>query len=314
MKLEEYGKRIDKEIKNFFQERKEKYHPFMGKIYESMEEYVLREGKRLASYSTLLTYVGYRGKINRDILRACLAIELYRHSILIHDDIVDGDEYRRGGRAFHKIFNEGIAIFSANILYSLSLQLVSDFRDAVDLLIEEYRKINESQVLDKHFEEKKPSVDEWYIMASRRAASLFRACMLLGAVIGNVEEEEKKLIEEIAENIGYVFDIQDDIIGTFASEEEYGRPPGRDIVLGKKPLHVVYAYEILPDFELDDVRKVKERIKECGALEMAKERARQHADRAISLIERTKMEESVKDNFRDFIKFTRDSLEWYKES
>jgi geranylgeranyl diphosphate synthase type II len=86
--------------------------------------------------------------------------------------------------------------------------------------------VNESQVLDLLFEYKTPDVNEWYVMASKRAASLFKASLLVGAVLADASEKDLRLLGEAAEHIGYCFDIQDDIIDTFASEEQYGRRPG----------------------------------------------------------------------------------------
>ncbi|MFB0502120.1 MAG: polyprenyl synthetase family protein, partial [Candidatus Bathyarchaeia archaeon] len=107
--LDRYGALIEEKMRNFFIEARNAakiYHHYVEKVYSSMEEFVLRKGKRLASCSTLLTYRGYTGDINDQILKVCVGIELYRHSILIHDDLVDKDEFRRGGKTFHRMFSE----------------------------------------------------------------------------------------------------------------------------------------------------------------------------------------------------------------
>src|SRR3972149_9711745 len=107
--LDSYSVLIEERLRDYFVEVKKKalgYHPFMAEVYSDLEEFVLRRGKRLASYSTLLTYQGYAGKVDSSILNVCVGVELYRHCILVHDDLVDSDDLRRGERTLHKVFTE----------------------------------------------------------------------------------------------------------------------------------------------------------------------------------------------------------------
>ena len=90
--LNKYGKLIEEQLRTFFIEavkEAETYNQFIGKVYKDIEEFVLRKGKRLASCSTLLTYKGYTGVVDEKILKVCIGVELYRHAILVHDDLVD---------------------------------------------------------------------------------------------------------------------------------------------------------------------------------------------------------------------------------
>ncbi|MDD2665435.1 MAG: polyprenyl synthetase family protein [Methanocellales archaeon] len=332
--LEEYTELIDHKLREYFKtvlEEGRAYHPFIGDVFAQVEEFLLRKGKRIASCSTLLTYKGYTGEIE-DILDICVGIELYRHGILIHDDLVDRDEKRRGGEAFHKLFTygdrfgESMAVFYGNILFSQALRTLfeSNFEcigKVIKLFLEDYKAVNESQTLDLLFEHKEPTVEEWYVMASKRAASLFKASMLTGAILGGASAQDLQILEEAAMHIGYSFDIQDDIIGTFASEEQYGRATGGDILLGKKPLHMVYAYKLAKGdlqqelrniaADAEGIEKVKKIIKECGALAKTKEVSRDHASRAIKLINKTSMNAESKNFFKDLIDFVTESLDWY---
>ncbi|MFQ6051819.1 MAG: polyprenyl synthetase family protein [Candidatus Hydrothermarchaeota archaeon] len=338
--LEDYTEMINKRLEKYFAnllDEARDYHPFIFDAYSHLQEYVLRKGKRLASCSTLLTYKGYTNEINEEILDVCVGIELYRHSILAHDDLVDRDILRRGGKAFHKIyeeynerFGEGLAIFMGNIMYALSIQAIqnSGFKDelikeTLKLFARDYQRVNESQILDLLFEWKEPSKEEWYVMASKRAASLFHCTILTGAILGEAPREDILKLKDAASHIGYSFDIQDDIIGSFASKEEYGREPTGDIILGKKPLHTVYAFELSRGENLDKLRlkgdmtkeeieEIKEIIKKSGALEKAKENSRTHAKKAVELIKGTSLSEETKEFFVGFIEYVAESLEWYK--
>jgi len=342
--VELYGGMIEERLRRFFADAHKEasvYHPFVARVYSYFMDYVLRRGKRLASSSTLLTCKGYAGRVDDNILDVCVGIEIYRHCILVHDDLVDMDDLRRGGKTLHKTFmgnynrrlGEGTAVFLGNIAYALALQAVlgSGFpEDKVAKLLllfsRGYREVNESQILDLLFEYKDVDVNEWRIMASRRAASLFRVTMLAGAILGGAPEDDLKMLEEAAVNIGYSFDIQDDIIDTFASEEQYGRPPGGDIALGKKPLHVIYALRSL-DMERSktlsdllgkrslsprDIDQIRTVIRESGGLEAAKNISKMHAEAARALLAQTSLSDDVKEFFDSLIRYIEESLDWYR--
>jgi len=343
--LEDYDVMIEGKLKEYFDEVKRAarhYHPFIYNVYSSLEEYTLRRGKRLASCSTFLTYKGYTGRVDDDILKICIGMEIYRHCILVHDDLVDMDTFRRGGRTIHHAFTEsydsrfgeGVAVFLGNIAYSLALHAIidSDFSkekiaEVLLLLSKGYREVNESQILDLLFEYKKDvKVKEWRVMASKRAASLFKVTMLTGAILSGASEEDLKRLEEAAVNIGYAFDIQDDIIDTFATEKQYGRPPCRDIILGKKPLHVICALNstdlegsrtlraLLSGKSLNrrDINLIKDLIRKSGGLEDAKTVSKRHAETARTLITQTNMSDDVKGFFISLISYIEESLDWYK--
>lgn len=342
--LDHYGVLIDGELKEFFREAKDAakaYHPFIEKVYSNIEDFVLRKGKRLAACSTLLTYKGYTDDVDNRILKTCVGIELYRHCILVHDDLVDKDALRRGGKTFHKLFVEnyddrlgcGTAVFVGDLMYALALQsmLNSGFSKeklnrATLLLLEGYRSVNESQILDLLFEYKEPDVDEWCVMASKRAASLFKTTILVGAILGNAPERDLQVLGEAGTHMGYSFDIQDDIIDTFASPEQYGRPPGGDIALGKKPLHIIYTLKLANREGIDKLKSLtrKKRIsprglelvravvRESGALEAAKEKSKEHAEKAKALITQTCLSDETKRFFLSLITYIQESLDWYK--
>lgn len=336
--LEEYTARIEEQLtpylKGLSREGK-KYHPFIGEVYEAVSEFVLRKGKRLASSSTLMIYRGYAGELDERVLKVGLGVELYRHGILIHDDLVDRDESRRGGKTFHEIFDKderygnGIALFAGNLLFSLALKSILNsgfsldkIKDVADLLAGDYLAVNESQILDLDFEYSKPDEKEWYVMASKRASSLFHATILTGAILGGASKRDLRLLEEASHNIGYSFDIQDDIIGAFASEKQYGRPAGGDLAYWKKPLHMVYTLRLAKEEEVreiekaignrEEVERVREIIRASGALDKAKENSREHAARAVELISQTSLDHTTKDFFSSFIDYVAGSLDWYR--
>jgi geranylgeranyl pyrophosphate synthase len=315
--LDNYGAIIEKDLKNQLDKMAiegREYHPFLGDVYDGAREFVLRSGRRLAACSTLIVYKGYTDKTDERVIKVCSGIELYRHSILVHDDIADYEDQRRGGDTLHRSFGKGFderfgigsALFLGNILYAQSLAAVLDsgfdknvLADAAKLIASEFKAVNESQILDMLFEYREPNPSEWEVMAGRRAASLFKASMLTGALLASASERDMSLLESAARHIGYAFDIQDDIIDTFASEEEYGRVPCGDIGKKKKPLHVILALEkdsrlakVMEEKKAltkSDIEYVRSLIRDCGALDKAKSISRMHAREAEKMISMTNM-------------------------
>ncbi len=345
--LDRYGAVIEEQLKKFLDEAAKEaddYHAFIGNVYSDIEEFVLRKGKRLASCSTLLTYKGYTGAVDEKILKVCVGIELYRHAILVHDDLVDMDDLRRGGNTLHKKFmksyepytprfGEGTAVFAGNIAYSLAIHAIMDsgfseekIAKALNLLSEGYRDVNESQILDLLFEFKDVDVNEWTIMAGKRAASLFKVTILIGAILGGAPKKDHSILTEAAENMGYSFDIQDDIIDSFAPKDEYGRPPCVDIATGKKPLHVIYALHSADKtksealkcllgkkfLNIGEIELVRTLLRESGGLEAAKETSKKHAEQARAYIDQTSLSAEIKQFFSSFIGYIEESLNWYK--
>jgi geranylgeranyl pyrophosphate synthase len=345
--LDRYGAVIEERLRKFLDEATKEagdYHPFIGKVYADIEEFVLRKGKRLASCSTLLTYKGYTGTVDERILKICVGVELYRHAILVHDDLVDMDESRRGGSTLHKKFmnsyspydnrfGDGVAVFAGNIVYALAVRALMESgfpEETINMVLrltsEGYRDVNESQILDLLFEQKDVSVDEWTVMASKRAATLFIVTLLTGAILAGAPEADLQLLSEAAENMGYSFDIQDDIIDSFAKKEEYGRSTCLDISKNKKPLHIIYALnsedpkkaealkcllgkQFLSYGEKDLARQL---LRESGGLDAAKQASKKHAQQARDFITQTSLTDDVKEFFSSFIQYIEDSLDWYK--
>ncbi len=320
--------KLDREV-----ERSSLYHPFISNMFDSIKEFVLRGGKRMASFTTSLVSKGY-GFENPDALEAaCDAVELYRHSILIHDDLVDGDDLRRGkptlNRRYTNVRDErlglGCSVFSGNILFCLSLQRILSSpleRDIAALvageLVRANSEVNESQILDLHMEGTDSDPVAWQTMASKRAASLFRATLRIGGILPGAMDE-LEILGRAGEEMGYVFDIQDDIIDTLASRSEYGRQPGSDLRTMKRPLHVILAMDrsspsdrvalASPSTDLTTIKRI---LQDTGAVNEAKLVARKHESTALGLIGRTSMSDEAKNLLESLMVYMRDSLKWYE--
>ena len=331
--LRSYSEAISSRLDRYLEREVEicgEYHPLIKEVCHHAREYCMRGGMRLSSIAGLLVYKGYRGEIDDLALDVCVGLELYRHSILVHDDIVDESDERRGGAAFHHLFGDnrfgfGTAVFFGNCLFSKSLEAVVD-REAARLLNQSFFEVNTSQILDLSFEYKLPDVEDWYTMAERRAPALFKTTMEIGGVTASAPEGDMELIRSAGMNFGFAFDIQDDLIDTFSNEAGYGRHPGGDITLGKNPLHMIYTREMASKSEIESIdalrgkkvisgtelEKVRQIIKECGAADRALERVNQHVGIGLTKVEETSMNREAIEMLGGMVEFVRDSLEWYR--
>lgn len=332
--LDRHSRWAESNLSRFLAEssRKSGYHPFVRDIYGSVREFALRGGKRIASFTTALACRGYGFEDLDALAVACDAIELYRHCILIHDDLVDGDDTRRGGPTLNRKYAElrdarlglGSSVFAGNIAFCLCLSrvLTSGLGAGVAHRIigeisRAYSDVNESQALDLWMEGADADVETWRRMASKRAASLFRATLRVGATLSGAEGDAQSL-GRAGEQMGFAFDIQDDIIDVFATVQDYGRQPGSDMKTLKRPLHVVLALRYASADQLaalrspkTDLQTFKTILRDTGAVDEAKEIAARHASRALKLIEKTGMNREAKDLFASLMAYMGHSLQWY---
>jgi geranylgeranyl diphosphate synthase type II len=195
----------------------------------------------------------------------------------------------------------------------------------LSILSESYLDVNKSQILDLLFEYKEPDINEWYVMASNRAASLFKVTILSGAILGNAPEKDVKILDEAATYIGYSFDIQDDLIDAFATLQQYGRPPGGDIVHRKKPLYLIYTRKLINNESMNLLEKsvgkhsispealenIKKIIIKCGALRKTKKDLSNYAEKALTLVIQTRLSDEAQRIFVSFIRYIEESLDWY---
>ena len=191
-------------------------------------------GKRLRSVMALATTEAVGGD-RSDALGSAVGIELIHTFTLVHDDIMDRDEERRGRKCVHVKYGTPTAILAGDLLETIGLELMG--RDGVyGEGIALVRDICEGQKMDIDFESREISIDEYLRMIELKTAHTFECAARVGAILGG---EKKKTVKELASygmNFGMAFQIGDDMADTFAQ----GR--SSDIELGKKTLPVISGW------------------------------------------------------------------------
>lgn len=222
-------------------------------LYESSEYLIKAGGKKFRPALTLLSCQAVGGKPEK-ALKAAAAIELTHTFSLIHDDIMDNDDTRRGKPAVHKVWGEPLAILAGDSLFAKSFELLSQSAedniayervvDALQVLTNSCINICEGQALDMAFEDTfNVTKDEYMNMIYKKTGDLITASTTIGAAImGGASSNEIQALRTYGKQIGLAFQIQDDYMN-LTGDESIGKPVGSDLVEGKKTLMVVYALE-----------------------------------------------------------------------
>lgn len=207
-------------------------------LYDPLHYILNIGGKRIRPITTLMACDLFGGKLN-DALPAALSIEMFHNFTLIHDDIMDKAFLRRGKETVHTKWDENIGILSGDALMILSYQILEKYKGdkflkIFNLFNKTALQICEGQQLDMDFEKEKDVLLNDYIkMISYKTAVLLASSLKTGAIIAGAELKDEHLIYDFGFNIGIAFQLQDDYLDTFGTED-FGKKIGGDIEENKK--------------------------------------------------------------------------------
>lgn len=261
-------------------------------------------GKMLRPALTLITAEAVGGA-RESSLNAAAAIELIHTFSLIHDDIMDQDDTRRGMPSVHKVWGDDVAILAGDTLFSKAFELIigskgtsSDQNNkALATVADACVKICEGQALDMSFEERfDVKQDEYMEMIFKKTGALIAAATKAGAIMGGASDEVIDAMYEYGRLIGLAFQIQDDYLDLVADEETLGKPIGSDIGKGKMTIIAIKGLEsddsgrlleILKDTEnsQSDIDEAIQILTDCGAIEYARNLALESVDQAKEVLE-----------------------------
>lgn len=243
--LKEYSESIDNEIEASLST----IDP--SKLCEASDHLIKAGGKKLRPALVVLSCEAVGGR-SKDALKTAASMELIHTFSLIHDDIMDKDEMRRGKPSVHMLWGEPMAILAGDTLFSKAFETVlkTDITNlppqrvvyALKTVVDSCIKICEGQALDIGFEGKLDvKEDEYLTIIYKKTAALIAAATKAGAILGGGTDEQIEAISEYGRLIGMAFQIQDDYLDVVSVEEDIGKPVGSDIVEGKMTLMVVHA-------------------------------------------------------------------------
>ncbi|MBO5594900.1 MAG: polyprenyl synthetase family protein [Prevotella sp.] len=201
-----------------------------------------RGGKRMRPMLILLSAKNY-GEISEVTQNAALGLELLHTASLVHDDVVDESNERRGQASVNATYDNKVAVLVGDYILSTALLRValSKNNEIVQQLAQLGRTLAAGEILQlSNISNQEISEDVYYQVIDQKTAVLFEACAALGAISVGVDPEEVEKAKKFGHNIGMIFQIRDDIFDYYDSKE-IGKPTGNDMTEGKLTLPVIYA-------------------------------------------------------------------------
>ncbi len=273
-------------ISNAIEEMLPVVHP--RGLYEAGRHLVDSGGKRLRP-SMLLLAAEAAGGEPASFAPAAVSIELIHNFTLIHDDIMDNADVRRGRPAVHKIWGVSGAILAGDTLYSKAFQVLGktparpeQILGAMNVLSGTCTAICEGQWLDMEFEKRtQVSEDEYMEMIEKKTGVLYGAAASMGALLAGAEPKVVSAMDEFGRLTGMGFQLQDDVIDLTASKKVSGKRQGGDLIEGKKTLIMIHALangvkvDVFgrKDAGEEDIMRSISVLEKSGSIEYARSRA-----------------------------------------
>ena len=245
-------------------------------LYEPIEYMISIGGKRLRPELCLLTYNLFSDKIEKPVLYPALALEIFHGFTLIHDDIMDQAELRRGQQTVYRKWNDNIAILSGDVMSIMAYQLLANcpgevLPQVLALFSKTAAQVCEGQQYDMNFEDIPYITMEDYIsMISLKTAVLIACSAKMGALIAGADEKVSQALYDFAFNLGIAFQIQDDLFDTFGQGNVFGKKIGGDILNNKKTWLLVESFKVADNAQKQQLNAIMALTEEQGEEKIAR--------------------------------------------
>lgn len=206
-------------------------------------------GKRIRPTFLIMAYNMYADDIE-SVFSTAAGMEIFHNFTLLHDDLMDRADMRRGKATVHKKWNDNTAILSGDGMLVLAYRYLAEssapeLKKVLDLANETFTGIMEGQQYDMEFETRDDVREEEYIeMIRLKTSVLLAACVQMGAMLGGASEHDSELLYEFGEKIGLAFQLQDDLLDVYGDPAVFGKKIGGDILCNKKTYLYINAYRL----------------------------------------------------------------------
>ena len=223
------------------------YHRRPESLYEPIKYVLSMGGKRIRPTLMLLAYNMFREDPERILMQA-VALETYHNYTLLHDDLMDHADLRRGHETVHKRWNDNQAILSGDSMLVLAYERMAQcpadkLGEVLSLFTQTALEIGEGQQYDIDFETRNDVSEDEYIEMIRLKTSVLLACALkIGAVLAGVSKADADNLYKFGEQIGLAFQLQDDYLDVYGDPKIFGKAVGGDIVSNKKTYMLINAF------------------------------------------------------------------------
>ena len=231
-----------------------------GLLGSALEHIRKRAGKRMRPILILLMARNF-GQITDVTQNAAVGLELLHTASLVHDDVVDESEERRGQASVNATYDNKVAVLVGDYILSTALLCVArtHSEQIVTYLAELGRTLSDGEILQlSNIGRKDISEDVYYDVIKQKTAALFEACAGIGALSSGASEEDVMAAKQFGQNLGIIFQIRDDIFDYYDSKE-IGKPTGNDMAEGKLTLPVIHAVNNGGD---EDMKRLALKVKD----------------------------------------------------
>lgn len=333
--LNEIKNKIEESI-TYYCKNINKFYPikqFSPLLSECILNYINRKGKLIRSSLFVISYLGYSKKPAQNLYLSSLSFEMLHNFMLIHDDIIDKSDLRRGQPSMHKWLDNHIkdwpklkfngsdlAIVAGDVVYCMALNIFLTIKEkdanklkALNKFIEAAMFTGGGEFVEMIYsakniaEIKKDDINKIYDLKTGNYT--FCSPLSIGAIMAGAPDSEIKLFQTYGIALGRAFQIRDDILDMFADEKITGKPSLTDIKESKKTFLLWHAYNNASDKQkkeinnilnndnanLSDLLKIREIITQTGSLEFAKKEINILLKKSLSVVDKLKIKKPYKD-------------------
>jgi geranylgeranyl diphosphate synthase, type II len=302
--LKSYAVLFEEELQNinFPQKPETLYQP---------QRYILRNGgKRIRPVLALIS-CGLCGSDPKEAIPVALAVELLHNFTLMHDDIMDQADSRRGELAVHKKWDEPTAILAGDSMFVYSLLQLQylpmqvDHKKVSNIFLNSINTVCEGQAMDMEFENRTDvTLDEYHRMIEGKTGALISSAMQMGGMCGNANQEQLNQLSLIGHSLGLAFQIQDDWLDVMADPEKFGKRKAGDIYEGKKTFLLLSALERCSEAEQ---RKILELMADTPLSDS-------EVEEVIDLLERYNVIADTKEHYLEYYSRAEKALQQFGDS
>lgn len=227
-------------------------------LYNPIEYVLSPGGKRIRPVLMLMAYNLYRDDVEA-IFDPATAIEVYHNYTLLHDDLMDRADMRRGKATVHKVWNDNAAILSGDAMLVLAYQYMARvktdcLKPVMDLFSQTALEICEGQQLDMEFETRHDVTEEEYIeMIRLKTSVLLAASLKIGALLGGASSADANALYDFGMHMGVAFQLKDDWLDVYGDPAVFGKKIGGDILCNKKTYMLIQALRSAKGEQLNDL-------------------------------------------------------------
>ncbi|MCR5817740.1 MAG: polyprenyl synthetase family protein [Prevotella sp.] len=289
-----------------------------GLLSSALSHIRQRGGKRMRPMLILLMAKNY-GEVTQVSQHAAVGLELLHTASLVHDDVVDESQERRGQASVNASYNNKVAVLVGDYILSTALLHVAKTgnKRIVEYLAELGRTLAAGEILQlTNIRNQEISEEVYYQIIKNKTAALFEACAAIGALSAGAGEDDVLKAGQFGQDLGIMFQIRDDIFDYYDSQE-IGKPTGADMAEGKLTLPVIYALnsnkmDSMMNLALkvkqggvnaDEIAVLVEFSKKAGGIEYAEQRMRYYHRLCQKYIEENVKDKSISDALTAYIDF-----------